>query len=299
MDEKSESHPEDAIVIRTTPEKLKEFERQVQKIQNLNDVPDSLRKFSMRACIFQFCQAAVLYYFASKNSTDWYWYTNYPEPEDDALSHPPLGPDSEQVAAFSILWYSPIFITLSGIEHFCCLYFRDAYVYYIARNQNPFRWTEYTFSASIMRVMIAQFAGITDIHLLLCTFVLTALTMQLGAAHESHNAKARADGYAQNWRCFILSWVAQLTSWFIIFNYFGVRVSAGSQPDFIWVILIVMFLLDSSFATVFTLQWMKIPPFDGTCYSDSLTQSSVHFSNLTHVLIFPVLLHHSSRLCCW
>lgn len=267
MDDNSaavEGHPEDTIVIHTTPEKLKEAERQLLEIQNLNEIPYSLYKYSMRACIFQFSQAAVLYYFASQSSTRWFWYTSYAEPEDGALSQPPQAPETEQIAAFSILWYSPIFITLSGIEHGCCLYFRDTYLYYIARNQNPFRWTEYTFSASLMRVMIAQLAGVTDIHLLLCTFVLTALVIQLGAAHEVFNAKARADGYAQNWRCFVLSWVAQMTSWFIIFNYFGVRVSGGSQPGFIWVVMILMFLLDSSFAIVFTLQWKKIAPFDGT-----------------------------------
>lgn len=262
MSSTQEGHPEDTIVIHTTPEKLKEAERQLLEIQNLNAVPESLGKYSMRACIFQFCQASVLYYFASQSNTKWYWFTSYPEPEEDALSQPPTEPNPEEIAHFSILWYSPIFITLSGIEHFCCLYFRDTYLYYIARNQNPYRWSEYSFSASLMRVMIAQFAGITDIHLLLAIFVLTALMIQLGAAHEVFNAKARADGHPQNWRCFYLSWVAQMTSWFFIFNYFGMRVRGGSQPDFIWVIMIVMFLLDSSFAIVFSLQWAKIPPFD-------------------------------------
>lgn len=114
-----------------------------------------------------------------------------------------------------------------------------------------------------MRVMIAQFAGITDVHSLVCQFTLAAMTQQLGCAHENFNAKARADGLKQNWRCFYLAWVTQLVSWIIIFNYFGVRVSGGNQPDFIWVIIIIMFLLDSSFAITFTLQWAKIPPFDG------------------------------------
>lgn len=263
--EYQEGHPDDTtIVIHTTPQKLKEAERQLLEIQNLNPVPASLGKYSLRACIFQFCQAAVLWYLASQSSSTWYWFTCYPEPEEDALSHPPTQPEPQEIAAFSILWYSPIFITCSGIQHFCCLYFRDTYIYYIARNQNPFRWTEYSFTASLMRVMIAQFAGVTDIHLLLSIFVLTAFTIQLGSAHEVFNAKARADGHPQNWRCFHLAWVAQLVSWFIIINYFAVRVSGGSQPDFIWAILIIMFLLDSSFAITFTLQWAKIPPFDGT-----------------------------------
>jgi Heliorhodopsin len=263
--EDQEGHPDDdTIVIRTTPQKLKEAERQLLEIQNLNAVPAALGKYSLRACIFQFSQAAVLWYLASQSSSVWYLFTNYPEPEDDALSNPATRPEPEEIAGFSILWYSPIFLTLSGIQHFCCLYFRSTYIYYIARNQNPFRWTEYSISAPLMRVMIAQLAGITDIHLLLCILVLTVLTIQLGSAHEVFNAKARADGHLQNRRCIYLAVVSQLVCWGIIFNYFAVRVSGGTEPDFIWVIVIIMFLLDCSFAVTFNLQWVKIPPFDGT-----------------------------------
>jgi hypothetical protein len=271
---------DDTIVIKTTAQKLEEVERQLMTIQNLNTVPDSLAKFSLRACLFQFAQAIVLYYFASKSTTQWTWYTSFPLPEEDALSQPPTAPDPQQIAEFSILWYSPVFITMSGIEHACCLLFREQYCYYIARNQNPFRWTEYTFSASLMRVMVAQFAGITDIHLLICIAVLAAMTMQLGCAHEVFNAKSRADGLPQNWRCFFLAWLCQMTSWIMIFNYFAMRVRGGDQPDFIWVIIIIMFLLDSSFAITFSLQWLKIPPFDGTSpsnyYSCSATLSTCH-----------------------
>ena len=153
---------------------------------------------------------------------------------------------------------------LAACEHLSCLIWKERYHYYIARSQNPFRWTEYTFSASLMRVMVAQFAGVTDVHLLLVTFCLGALTMQLGAAHEMFNAKARSDDRTQNWICYHLAWVSQGISWAIIFNFFAVRVRQGSQPGFIWVIMVVMFLLDSSFALVFYLQWKKIGMFAGT-----------------------------------
>ena len=157
---------------------------------------------------------------------------------------------------------------LAGLEHLCCLVCQEQYHYYIARNQNPFRWTEYTFSASLMRVMVAQFAGITDVHLLLVTFCLGALTMQLGSAHEVFNAKARSEDRAQNWICYYLAWVSQGISWAIIFNFFTIRVQQGTQPTFIWAIMIVMFLLDSSFALVFYLQWKKIGSFAGTLYGE-------------------------------
>lgn len=55
------------------------------------------------------------------------------------------------------------------------------------RNANAFRWAEYAISASIMRVLIAQLAGVTDIHLLFTIFFLTATTMAFGWLMERTN----------------------------------------------------------------------------------------------------------------
>jgi len=235
------------------------------EIQNLNEVPESLYKYSIRAAVFMAAQSITLFYLAAKSSAKWYLYTNYPQPEDDALSRPPSGPDPQQIGGFSILWYSPIFIGMASMEHFCCLVFKKHYEYYIARNQNPFRWLEYTFSASLMRIMVAQLAGVTDVHMILVIYILAALTMQTGSAHEVFNCKARADGNYQNWYCYWLSYVSHMTTWLIIMNYFVMRLQHGSDmPGFVWGIVISQFFLDASFAVVFTLQWMSIPPFDGT-----------------------------------
>ena len=90
---KDDEDVEETIVIKTTAQKLGEVEKRLLEIQNLNVVPDSLGKFSHRACLFQFAQCIVLFYFASKSTTKWSWYTSFPLPEEDALSHPPSGPD--------------------------------------------------------------------------------------------------------------------------------------------------------------------------------------------------------------
>ncbi len=55
------------------------------------------------------------------------------------------------------------------------------------RNSNAFRWAEYAASASIMRVLIAQLAGVTDIYLLFTIFFLTATTMAFGWLMERTN----------------------------------------------------------------------------------------------------------------
>mgnify|MGYP005857872355 CR=1 FL=1 len=186
-----------------------EKERQAMgEIRNLNEIPGSLFYWNVAASVFQFVQAAVLFYLSSQADTKWFWYVFYP-------------------ASF-------------------------------ARHQNPFRWAEYAVSASLMRVMIAQLCGITDIHLLFTVFALCALTMLLGGIHESVNAKARADGFKQNWYPFVVSWIAHLASWMPIVNYFFVAVKRGDPPNFVWSIIFILFFLDGTFAALFSLQWCKV-----------------------------------------
>ena len=253
---------EDVIVIRTTEKKLKEAEsRMMSEIRNLNKLPSSLHLASTLAFVFQLVQGAALIIVAMNSRNRWYWYTSFPNNEDEAPGHQP---ELNEVASFAIEWLSPVFIFMSGVEHLSTLIFRETYEWYLKRNQNPFRWFEYTFSASLMRVMIAQLAGVTDIHLLFSIFVLASLTIQCGATCESVNAKARADGLEMHWRPFFTAWISQIACWGIIFSYFINGVNTGGMPPLVWVIVILLFFLDSTFAILFSLQWLKIPPFDGT-----------------------------------
>lgn len=114
-----------------------------------------------------------------------------------------------------------------------------------------------------MRVLIAQLVGVTDVHLLFCIYVLTMMTIQCGHMFEVINAKARADGGQKKWATFFLSWVCQATTWFIILNYFVVVVTRGGSDPFLWVVILIIGLLDNSFAILFTLQWAEIGPFQG------------------------------------
>lgn len=144
----------------------------VTDIQNLNEVPTSLHKLGLAAFVFQIAQAIFLFILAARDKAEYYWFTDFPSAEvsaascQGALRRPPYRltrvqqdpkiPDPQLVTGFSILWYSPVFLCLSGFQHVITLIFRKQYEYGIARNRNIFRWTEYTFSASLMRVMIAQ-----------------------------------------------------------------------------------------------------------------------------------------------
>ena len=232
--------------------------------QNLNPIPENLKYWNIAAAVFQYGSAAALFYLSSQADTKWPLYTNYPLTLDDRSDEPDTfavpGPD--ELASYSVTWYSAVFIALSALDHTACVVFRDTYEYYLARHQNPFRWAEYALSASLMRVMIAQLSGVTDIHLLFMVFSAAATTMIVGGClHESVNAGARADGQKQNWFPFLASWLPHLSSWLVIFSYFLKAVSEADPPNFVWAIVFILFVLDGSFALLFWLQWAKIGPF--------------------------------------
>lgn len=251
------------IVIRTTEAKLRDAERRLSReIRNLNDLPESLHYVSAAAFFFQIMQAAALVIVAfNKSDKKWFWYTSYPGLDDYEGQQPQV----QEIAQFSIVWLAPVFVFMSAMDHLCSLLFRDTYEWYLKRSQNPFRWTEYSFSAALMRFVIAMLAGITDIHLLICLFTLTSMTIQGGATCEAVNAKARADDLPMYWRPFYTAWISQIVSWGIIFSYFINSVTEGTMSGgAAWPIMIVLFLLDAAFAVLFSLQWLQIPPFDGT-----------------------------------
>lgn len=234
-----------------------------QEIIHLNTVPSSLQKWNVAAAIFQFAQSVALFYLSAQADTKWFWFVNFPGNLDDRETEDFGFPIPEKVAAFSVTWYSAVFILLSALDHFMVTLPRvkNLYDYYLARHQNPFRWAEYSLSASLMRVMIAQLSGVTDVHLLFSIFVMAAITMLLGSVHESINAKARADGYKQNWFAFYVSWIPHMASWAIIYCYFFTSLRRADPPGFVYAIVFILFVLDGTFALLFWLQWAKIGRF--------------------------------------
>jgi hypothetical protein len=80
--------------------------------------------------------------------------------------------------------------------------------------------------------------------------------------HEKLNAKARADGYTQNWFPAYAGGVPHMASWMVIFCYFFTGVRRGDPPAFVGTIVFGLFLLDSCFAICFYLQWHKIGIFN-------------------------------------
>lgn len=61
--------------------------------------------------------------------------------------------------------------------------------------------------------------------------------------HEVMNAKARADGYEQNWSAIYFGFVAHLVSWSVMFIYFFTGIGRDEPPAFVSTIVMTLFFL--------------------------------------------------------
>jgi hypothetical protein len=235
--------------------------RHYLEVDNLNKIPLWLAPCHLVAALFQGMQALFLFAFASQTDLQWLVYTNYPSATDEGLMEDEYAiPNPKLLGSYPITWYAGLFILLSCIDHISCILprFRDHYEYYIQRHQSPVRWVEYSLSASLMRMHIAQVAGITDAHILFLIYAITHVALYFPALHEKLNAKARADGYEQNWTAFYCGTVPHMASWGVVFFYFFSGLNRGDPPGFVVAIVFSLFVLDMSFPICFVLQWKKI-----------------------------------------
>lgn len=193
-------------------------------------------------------------------------------------------PQLKEIAKIPVGIYAAIFLLLSAANHLFTVLpvINTWYNRMLANNQNPFRWIEYSISASFMRVMIAQLAGVTDLHLLVAIFALTATTMTFGWLMELMNGKILTTYVVANtteapekdvqtrgalqtdmrpkvsFAPFWLGFVPHMAAWAIVACYFFVAVKRGSPPTWVYAIIVIVFLLDLTFAINQFLQFKEV-----------------------------------------
>ena len=119
----------------------------------------------------------------------------------------------------------------------------------VANGKNPLRFIEYSISASIMLICIALLNGVTDMLLLISITVLTTACQLLGLVVEYLENEQKS-----------LKLILHFTGWFLFFCAYGIIIHAFlksvfavpnvNPPDFVYVIVIGLFLLYSSFGIV-------------------------------------------------
>jgi hypothetical protein len=168
------------------------------------------------------------------------------------------------VTAQRSIWDMPIgpavalFFLMSALAHFSMAFpARRWYEAHLARGQNPIRWIEYSFSSSVMIVVIAALAGVQEIGTLIAIFGVNAAMIMFGWSMEIANEGRERP----QWLHYIFGCIAGAVPWVVIFVTLLVSATEpGSAPipGFVIAIFVTLFIFFNVFAINMVLQYRKI-----------------------------------------
>jgi hypothetical protein len=215
----------------------------------------TLFKLNIAAAIIQAASAGAIFGLIDNDIT-YPFYTNYPKSDEEG--RPVFGPDPKVAFNLNVGWLTGVFLGLSALDHLlvctCC---KGVYERGLSKNFNVFRWVEYALSASLMRVLVGILSGVTDLHMQLLQFGLTAVTMLFGMIFELESKKNRLSEHDNvRWYLYWLGFIPHVFSWTVILAYFFYSLSTGDPPGFVYAIIFIIFALDISFAIILGLQWL-------------------------------------------
>jgi hypothetical protein len=149
------------------------------------------------------------------------------------------------------------FLFISAFAHTVIATVRyDRYVAYLDRGMNPYRWYEYSVSASLMIVVIGMLAGVWDLGTLVALFGLVAVMNLAGLTMERRNESTERTAWTPYW----VGVLAGIVPWITIGIAFvgSVTASGGDFPEFVIYIYISIFVFFNLFAVNMALQYLEI-----------------------------------------
>ncbi len=160
------------------------------------------------------------------------------------------------------------FLFMSAIAHFIVSApgIFGWYVNNLKRGINYARWYEYSFSASLMIILIAMLSGVYDIVALIGLFSLTAVMNLFGLMMELHNQTTQKT----NWTAFYFGCFAGIVPWIGVFIYFQGSANSGEMPTFVYFIMGSLLFLFTTFAINMVLQYKKIGPWKDYLFGESM-----------------------------
>jgi hypothetical protein len=174
------------------------------------------------------------------------------------LTGPPGAGDygSTTLGSHRIDWLIAAFLLLAAIDHLTVAIGRPRrwYESYVARGINPARWWEYSVSASVMIVVIAMLAGVTELVALIGLFGANAAMILFGLVQERVNL----DRDDVDWRPFAYGCVIGAVPWIAITAQLAIAASEGNGvPGFVIAIFVTLLVLFNSFAVNMWLQYRR------------------------------------------
>lgn len=176
-------------------------------------------------------------------------------PSPETLGHLRIGP---MVAAFLLISAAAHF-TMASPKVF------GWYARNLSERINYIRWIEYSFSASVMLVVIAMLVGIYDVVSLILIFALNAAMILFGWMMELHNQST----VQTNWTAYWFGVFAGAVPWIAIFVYLvGAGVKGGGVPGFVYGIYVSIFLFFNVFALNMWLQYRRVGRWSDYLYGE-------------------------------
>jgi len=150
------------------------------------------------------------------------------------------------------------FLFMSALAHLLLTLPRiyEWYVRNLKKGANYARWMEYSFSASLMIVVIAMLSGVYDMSTLILLFFMNMMMILFGWLMELHNQSTEKT----NWTSFYFGCLAGIIPWVVIALYFFSAVSRpeAGVPTFVYFILPIIFVFFNIFALNMVLQYRKV-----------------------------------------
>jgi len=223
-----------------------------------------LKRFNLAMFVVHISQVFMILYLSKKFSLP--VTRSYPFFDTNTMA---ITPASETLFEVQIAPLIALFLLISAAAHvFIGSILYEKYVKYLKKGMNPYRWYEYSISASLMIVIIAMLTTIYDIGTLLALFTLTAVMNLMGLIMELHNQTTKKT----NWTSYIIGCIAGIVPWIVIFISIlgGTSASGESVPDFVIGIFVTIAIFFNLFAINMFLQYKKIGKWKDYLYGEKV-----------------------------
>lgn len=183
---------------------------------------------------------------------------------------PPGTPLDQPSSAFH-LGFGPViaaFLIIAAIDHLATATIaRPAYERQLLRGINPFRWLEYSISASLMVILIGALVGITDLYAVIALFGVNASMILFGWLMERMNSSNET----VTWWPFAFGCVAGIVPWIAItVALWWSQTKGDGVPGFVYGIFVSLFLFFNSFALNQWLQYRRRGRFADYLYGEKV-----------------------------
>ena len=206
-----------------------------------------LRPYNLFAATLHAAQAIAVIVFANTFSL--------PVRASYMTGPPSPGVGARTVTLFDVrfAWAIAAFFGLSAVAHLVvALPAWTSYQAQLARHRNPYRWLEYSLSASIMIVLIAMLVGINDIATLVALVGVNAAMIGFGWVQERYESPGGRLGP------FWLGCLAGVIPWVGIGIYLAGPGADLHPPAFVYAIFVSLFVAFNCFAVNQWLQYRRV-----------------------------------------